>query len=127
MHGTFFINSGKVGSDRTYMTWQQVNDLYSDGNEIGGHTSEHVNLTQVDSDEATREICYDRNLLLSHSFAVTDLAYPYGAKNASVESIAQSCGYNSARGAESVSGTCPPTCAGRPPSSSCRWSRNRQA
>lgn len=93
------------------MTWQQVNDLYSDGNEIGGHTSEHVNLTQVDSDEATREICYDRNLLLSHSFPVTDLAYPYGAKNASVESIARSCGYNSARGAESVAGSCPPTCA----------------
>jgi peptidoglycan/xylan/chitin deacetylase (PgdA/CDA1 family) len=111
MHGTFFINSGKVGSDSTYMTWPQINDLYADGNEIGGHTSQHVNLTQVDSNEATREVCYDRNLLLSHGYSVTDMAYPYGAKNASVESIAQSCGYNSARGAETVAGGCPPTCA----------------
>jgi peptidoglycan/xylan/chitin deacetylase (PgdA/CDA1 family) len=111
MHGTFFINSPLLGSDPTYMTWSQINDLSADGNEIGGHTANHVRLTQVDSDEAARQICYDRNLLLNHGVAATDFAYPYGAFNASIESIAQSCGYNSARGAESVGNTCPPTCA----------------
>jgi peptidoglycan/xylan/chitin deacetylase (PgdA/CDA1 family) len=110
MHGTFFLNSPLIGSSAFYMNWSQINDIYADGNEIGGHTAEHVRLTQVDSDEVTREICYDRNLLLSHGFPVTDMAYPYGSFNASVESITLGCGYNSARGAESTSNTCPPTC-----------------
>jgi peptidoglycan/xylan/chitin deacetylase (PgdA/CDA1 family) len=111
MHGTFYINSGKVGSDATYMTWSQIQDLYADGNEIGGHTVLHSNLAQVDANEATREICYDRKALLGRGYPVSDLAYPYGAYNANVESIAQACGYNSARTTGTFTAMCPFTCA----------------
>jgi peptidoglycan/xylan/chitin deacetylase (PgdA/CDA1 family) len=37
MHATFFINSGSPGQ-QNYMTWSQLHDLTSAGNEIGGHT-----------------------------------------------------------------------------------------
>src|SRR5258706_3523904 len=48
MHATFYLNSPRLGSSSFYMTWQQVNDLYSDGNEIGGPTAHHVEPPQID-------------------------------------------------------------------------------
>jgi peptidoglycan/xylan/chitin deacetylase (PgdA/CDA1 family) len=96
MHGTFFIPSKRIGSS-TYMSWQQVTALAADGNEIGGHTLDHKNLTTVSAAEARRQVCTDRNVLLAHEFAVTDFAYPYGAFNSAVESVVAACGYNSAR------------------------------
>jgi peptidoglycan/xylan/chitin deacetylase (PgdA/CDA1 family) len=112
MHGTFYINSALLGSYSYYMTWQQVADLYSDGNEIAGHTSYHVNLPQVEAAEAQRQICNDRVNLLNHGYPVTDFAYPYGAFNASIQTMAQACGYNSARTTNHVPGAAeniPPT------------------
>jgi hypothetical protein len=111
MHGTFYINSATLGTDPSLMTWSQVNDLYADGNEIGSHTALHVILTQVDSNEAQREICYDRDTLLSHGFPVTDFAYPNGLANPTLESLLQACGDNSARTTQSFAGVCPPACA----------------
>ena len=97
MHATFFINSPLIGSSSFYMTWQQINDLYSDGNEIGGHTAYHADLPQIDPTEAKRQICDDRVNLLNHGYPASDFAYPYGDYNSSIESMVQACGYNSAR------------------------------
>jgi peptidoglycan/xylan/chitin deacetylase (PgdA/CDA1 family) len=96
MNATFFVISGSIG-DTDYMTWQQVSALAARGNEIAGHTLDHRDLTTLSSTEARRQVCADRNALLSHGYAVTDFAYPYGSFNASIESIVQACGYNSAR------------------------------
>jgi len=104
MHATFYVNSPLLGSASFYMTWQQVSDLSSDGNEIGGHTAYHVNLPQIDPTEAQRQICDDRVNLLNHGFAATDFAYPYGYYNSSIESMVQACGYNSARTTDSLGG-----------------------
>src|SRR5256885_6605950 len=46
MHGTFYINSGEVGSGPYYMTWSQIHDIAAGGNEIAGHTLTHPYLTQ---------------------------------------------------------------------------------
>jgi peptidoglycan/xylan/chitin deacetylase (PgdA/CDA1 family) len=97
LHGTFYINSNNIGSSPAYMTWNQLSDLAADGNEIGGHTLDHVDLTAVSSTEATRQVCTDRQALISHGFTVTDFAYPFGAENTSVQSIVRGCGYSSAR------------------------------
>jgi peptidoglycan/xylan/chitin deacetylase (PgdA/CDA1 family)/archaellum component FlaF (FlaF/FlaG flagellin family) len=109
MHGTFYINSARVGSSSYYMDWSQIHDLYSDGNEIGGHTADHVNLPQTDTAEAQRQICHDRVNLLNQGFQPTDFAYPYGAYNASIEQMVQGCGYNSGRTtSETAAETVPP-------------------
>ena len=107
---TFYVNSAVIGSNPSYMTWQQLKNLHADGNEVAGHTMTHPHLTTSDAGEAKRQICYDRNNLLAHGFPVTDFAYPYGEYNASTEAMVRNCGFNSARGTESL-GTCPSPCA----------------
>jgi hypothetical protein len=97
MHGTFYVNSGNVGSSPSFLGWNQLQGFQSAGNEIAGHTINHVDLTSVTSTEAQRQVCQDRRALLSEGLTVTDFAYPYGASNSSVQSIVQGCGYNSGR------------------------------
>src|SRR5580704_3954864 len=97
MHATFYAISGYIGVHSGYMTVPQLQAIYNAGNEIGGHTVLHPNLTQVSTDEATREICDSRDTLLNWGFPVTDFAYPYSAYNSATEGIVKQCGYNSAR------------------------------
>src|SRR4051794_7725547 len=106
MHGTFFINSPRIGGDSYYMTWPQIAHIAADGNEIAGHTAYHPDPTKLDPHKAKREICYDRNLLLDHGYSPQSFAYPFGAYNASVETLAKDCGYNSARGTGEFGTSC---------------------
>jgi peptidoglycan/xylan/chitin deacetylase (PgdA/CDA1 family) len=106
MKATFFINSGNLVNSY-HMTWSQIHELYSDGNEIAGHTTNHPHLTQLSTEEATRQICNDRVTLLNQGFQPTDFAFPFGDYNSTVRSIPQQCGYNSAR---DVNGVRSPSC-----------------
>jgi hypothetical protein len=106
MKATFFINSG-VLLNSYHMTWSQVHELYAEGHEIAGHTVLHPHLTQLSGEEAKREICNDRNTLLNQGFQPTDFAYPFGDYNNTVKSLAQECGYNTAR---DVNGVRSPSC-----------------
>ncbi|MBA3736248.1 MAG: chitobiase/beta-hexosaminidase C-terminal domain-containing protein [Actinobacteria bacterium] len=112
LHATFFVNSNLIGSSSSFMTWDQLSGLSADGNEITGHTLDHVDLTSVSTTEATRQVCDDRQALISRGFSVTDFAYPYGASNSTVESIVRGCGYKSARRAWGLCtvGLMPPNC-----------------
>jgi hypothetical protein len=105
MKGTFFVNSAAVGASYS-MSWQDLHDLAADGNEIGGHTLDHVDLTTVSASEATRQICDDRQALIAQGFSPVDFAYPFGANNSSVKQIVQSCGYDSGRGVSGLWNDC---------------------
>ena len=96
MHATFFINSPRVGM-ASYMTLAQLRELRDAGNEIAGHTLDHIYLTQVDATTAHHEICDDRTALVGMGFDVSSFAYPFGDDNASVEQIVRDCGYGAAR------------------------------
>ncbi len=96
MHGTFYTITGYIGVNPAYMTLPDLQAVYNAGNEIAGHTVLHPYLTQVSTDEATREICQSRDTLLNWGFPVTNFAYPYSDYNSAVEGIVQQCGYNSA-------------------------------
>jgi len=97
LRATFFVNSNRIESGATYLTWSQLSGLAADGHEVGGHTLDHVDLTSVGATEAQRQVCDDRQALVSHGFTVTSFAYPFGARNSSLYSIIQGCGYSSAR------------------------------
>jgi peptidoglycan/xylan/chitin deacetylase (PgdA/CDA1 family) len=114
MHATFFVNSGRVGTSG-YLTMSQLQALQSDGNEIAGHTVDHLDLTTVDTSEQERQVCDDRSNLLGWGLNATDFAYPFGAANSAIEAVVQSCGYNAARGLGGIS--CPgcPTAETMPP------------
>ena len=77
--------------------WWQLDDLYRDGNEIGGMGVEHQNLTTLNAATAQQQVCDDRSRLSGQGYDPQTFAYPSGAFNASVESIVQGCGYHAAR------------------------------
>jgi peptidoglycan/xylan/chitin deacetylase (PgdA/CDA1 family) len=97
MHGTFYLNSGRVGTNNYYMTWPQIADLAAHGNEIGGHTVDHTVLTSLTADQAMHAVCDDRATLQAHGYNPVSFAYPEIAYNASVQQIVRDCGYTSAR------------------------------
>ena len=97
MHATFYINSPRIDATG-YMTSGQIASLRDSGNEIAGHTLDHLDPTTLSPDEMRRQICDDRVALLGRSYAVRSFAYPFGATNSTVEQVVRDCGYNSARG-----------------------------
>ena len=54
--GSLTIDDVLLGAFGDFMTPSQVLDLQNDGQEIGGHTQTHVDLTTVTSDRATTEV-----------------------------------------------------------------------
>ena len=99
MNGTFYIISNAVGTDGS-MTWPQVGALDTAGQEIGGHTMNHVNLkTTTDYQTKVNEVCNNRQDLINRGFWPVSFAYPEGAYDATAEQIVQSCGYTTGRAA----------------------------
>lgn len=95
--GTFYTITGAIGASG-YLTLAQLQQIYSYGDEIGGHTVDHPSLIGLPSDEVLRQICYARQTLTNWGFPQKSFAYPFADLNASVEGAVQQCGYNSARG-----------------------------
>ncbi len=96
LHATFYIVSGLTGT-QGYMTEEELQGLYEDGNEIGGHTLNHTKLSQVRGADLKREVCQDRVNLLAYNFEVKSFAYPYGFYDEESKKAIAECGYNNAR------------------------------
>ncbi|MEZ2389766.1 polysaccharide deacetylase family protein [bacterium RCC_150] len=101
LKGTFFIDSGFIGAP-DYMTMDNLHSLAAEQNEIGGHTVTLADVTAVEPDEASRQICNDRVSLTEWGFKVTSFSYPFGASTPQSEALVASCGYNSARGLSEI-------------------------
>jgi peptidoglycan/xylan/chitin deacetylase (PgdA/CDA1 family) len=97
LQGTFFVNSGNVGSPG-HLGWSALQDLATAGNEIGGATTTGAWLPGLPSIEALNEVCDDRNALLARGFAVRSFAYPYRDATSANEAMVHQCGYDSGRG-----------------------------
>jgi peptidoglycan/xylan/chitin deacetylase (PgdA/CDA1 family) len=96
MAATFFVISGRVGASG-YMTLPNLEELAAGGNEIADHTVNHLNLTNVNREEAERQVCDARVQLEAWGFHVTDFAYPQGGTDPELEEIVENCNLNSAR------------------------------
>ncbi|HEX3335150.1 MAG TPA: polysaccharide deacetylase family protein, partial [Jatrophihabitans sp.] len=103
--GTFYINSGIVGSSANFMSWTQLAAVAGNGNDIGGKSVNATNLTTDPNPSA--QICNDRAAILQHGLTPAGFAYPGGATNASVKTLVKNCGYGNARTAGSLSPTGP--------------------
>jgi peptidoglycan/xylan/chitin deacetylase (PgdA/CDA1 family) len=106
MTATFFVNSGSIG-DAEHLSWADLHSLFGAGNEIAGHTLNHVNLAPLTTAEARQEVCTDRNNLLAEGFPATSFAYPFGSFDSGTEQVVRDCGYNSGRGVAGISKTGP--------------------
>jgi putative cell wall-binding protein/peptidoglycan/xylan/chitin deacetylase (PgdA/CDA1 family) len=113
LQGTFYVISGYIGQP-DYLTRDNLQTLSAAGNEIGGHTVHHLDLTTLGADDVSREVCNDRANLSSWGYQVTSFAYPFASVNPSVEQAVAACGYNTARGLGDLKtppGTGCPDCA----------------
>jgi peptidoglycan/xylan/chitin deacetylase (PgdA/CDA1 family) len=96
MPATLFAMSGRVGQPG-YLTYPQLVALQAQGDEVGGHTAHHPDLSKLKPAEQRSEICDDRAALQQAGLEVTDFSYPFGYFNAATPGIVRSCGYESAR------------------------------
>lgn len=108
MNGTFYIITGAVGAPN-YMTRADLRKLAAAGDEIGGHTVSHLELSHIPAAEARRQVCTGRDLLLRWGYHVRSFAYPGGAYDRAVEDIVRDCGFSSAR---TTAGLRSPGCPG---------------
>jgi Polysaccharide deacetylase len=109
---TLFAMSGRVGQPG-YLTYPQLMALQAQGDEVGGHTIDHPDLSKLATAEQRTEICEDRTALQRAGLKVTDFSYPFGDFNAATPGILRGCGYESARQAGGLrsqgrcNGACP--------------------
>jgi hypothetical protein len=97
MHATFLVNTGPIlANDPAKLTVAQVQTIFNDGNEIGGHTIDHVNVQPLSTADAKNQICTDRNNLLDMNVQPTSFAYPFSSFDSGSEDIAHFCNYNGA-------------------------------
>jgi peptidoglycan/xylan/chitin deacetylase (PgdA/CDA1 family) len=99
MHATFLVNTGPIlAGNAANLTIDDLDALYLAGNEIAGHTLDHVNIQPLSTADARHEVCADRNNLLRMGvgYQPTSLAYPFASFDAASEDVAHYCNYNGA-------------------------------
>jgi len=97
MHATFLVNTGPIlAGDTSKLTPEDLQRLAAAGNEIAGHTLDHVNVQPLPVADARYQVCTDRNNLLAMGFQPTSFAYPFASFDAGSEDVAHYCGYNGA-------------------------------
>jgi peptidoglycan/xylan/chitin deacetylase (PgdA/CDA1 family) len=114
MHGTFYINSGRVGNAGR-LNWTQVSALASDGNEIGAQGFNNTILTGLAPAELQHQVCDDRTALANRGYAPVSFAYPSGQHDGAAEAMVQQCGYASGRTDTGLGGVGQPKAEAIPP------------
>ncbi|MBD2895906.1 hypothetical protein amrb99_48480 [Actinomadura sp. RB99] len=97
MKATFFVSTGLLGRPGR-MTRSEVMDLAASGHEIGGHTLDHLDLTDLPGGERHRQVCDDRTALRRMGLPARAFAYPFGAVDDDAAQTVRDCGYRSAHG-----------------------------
>jgi len=94
---TVFMIAGFIGNDG-YLSWDQLQRLgRSPLITIGAHGLNHVPLTGLNTDVAQRQMTLSRNMLALVTGQTVDMvAYPNGAVNSSVMTMAETSGYRCA-------------------------------
>jgi hypothetical protein len=116
MHATFLVNTGPIlAGDAGKLTVADLRSFFLAGNEIAGHTLDHVNIQPLSTADARYEVCTDRNNLLAMGFLPRSLAYPFASFDGGSEDVAHYCNYNDASATAGltlkgpVANTVPPT------------------
>jgi peptidoglycan/xylan/chitin deacetylase (PgdA/CDA1 family) len=97
--GTYYVITSD--SDNNYqccMTWAQLDQLQAEGNDVGGQTIDHPDLTTLTQAQMTQELCGSRQDMIANGIPdPVSMAYPYGDYNSTVEQVASQCGWLTSR------------------------------
>ena len=85
--GTFYVvcnYAQKEDIDR--MNWNEIQELQKQGHDIGSHSMNHADLTDIPAYRMDIEIGVSKQCLVSHGINVTSFAYPFakGSQNKSI-------------------------------------------
>ncbi len=104
MQGTFYVNSDEIGNGG-YLSKAELDGLYADGNEIGGHTIGHVDLATLSAAAQKTAICNDMQNLVDWGYPVHSFAYPFSSTGSNTQSImASGCSAGTYESARAVGG-----------------------
>jgi peptidoglycan/xylan/chitin deacetylase (PgdA/CDA1 family) len=98
LKATFYIVTSRVNNP-FMMTWDDIRDLYDNGNEIGSHSCTHIDLTMISDRELDSELKESKRILSEYN--ASTLAYPYGRHDDKVIALARKY-YSGARATGSV-------------------------
>jgi peptidoglycan/xylan/chitin deacetylase (PgdA/CDA1 family) len=95
MPATEYVITGRVSNgDPSFLTWPQLTRLEKLGVTIGSHTVTHQDLALMPPSQALAELGDSRRALEQHlGHPVQWFAYPFGAENTTVVSLAERVGY----------------------------------
>lgn len=101
MNATIYtITSDSEGPNPCCMSYAQLRTMQSEGDDVGGHGRDHVDLTDpsTTAEQKTADVCNGRKDLTDNGvYQPESFAYPFGSFNAAAEQIVRSCGYGTAR------------------------------
>lgn len=69
------------------LTWKQVQTLQEEGNEIGSHSMNHVNLDQITRDSKYNEIVESKKCLEDRGLNINSFSYPFNSGDDDKESL----------------------------------------
>ena len=104
----YTITSDSAGPFPCCMSYAQLRTMQNEGDDIGGHGRDHLDLTDPSTTtaEKTQDVCGGRQDLIDNGISdPASFAYPFGKVNASAEAIVESCGYETARQGGGLSST----------------------
>jgi len=91
--GTVFMVSSYIDGDG-FLTTDQLKQLQTAGWTIGGHTENHIDLSQVSNETAVQELKNSRSTLENLlGQPLKYMAYPFGGYNSSIMNLTQADGY----------------------------------
>jgi peptidoglycan/xylan/chitin deacetylase (PgdA/CDA1 family) len=96
--GYYIITTEPASGDTAYMTWANIKTLKTEGNEVGGHTRTHPDLTAITSAAAQTEIKGSYSDLAAQGLTPKAFVYPVGGVSPAVEQLVKAAGYTVARG-----------------------------
>jgi len=77
LKATFYIVCNHIENKAGYMDWKQVMQLYEEGHDIGAHTMNHFNLSNLSKKDVKFEVGQSKKCLQDHGIDVTSFAYPF--------------------------------------------------
>jgi peptidoglycan/xylan/chitin deacetylase (PgdA/CDA1 family) len=74
---SFFLICGRVGTQPSWMNWQDIAELKKDGMDIESHTMTHTNLNKLSANALNYEIGGSKQCFAKHGYNTTIFGYPF--------------------------------------------------
>ena len=90
--GTYYVSALRLCLHPDYFDREDVNELYLNGHQIGGHGLSHAKSFDLTNEQLELQFCCNRGLLKAYKWRPTTMAYPHGQYNHTIRRMAQHCG-----------------------------------